>query len=452
MSNTARIAVGAAFAEVDHQPLMWALLDVLEESGVQVQTFLSQSCFDPRDGARSITGRSNRHLDSWLMSPDVCHEIFCHGAEGCDLAVVEGHFSSEQVSCRGGTLDQLCDWLELPRIVVLDATQLADCRIPRRPRNVDGILLDRVGGGDAWCRHQTALESLWGVPVLGLLDEVPALRAIIDRLPRGVRPSRDLCRVLGRHLARRLNVDKLLSVAARSSIPGFRSRGSRLFRPQSNSRESSITVAVALDDAFDCYFPDTLDLLEMQGATIRDFSPLRDEALPPNTDLVYLGCGHVEQHAEPLSGNFCMRMSLQQYIGRGGRTYAEGDGMAYLCRHLVTPSGQHWPMVGAFAARARRNPNPDRFRPLELTLAQRTWLGDQSSQLRGYLNNHWLIEPCGRLLGLAREPGHRYDLLGRGQTIGSQLSMNFATQPAVLESFFQPHPTAARVSASGQST
>ncbi len=59
-----------------------------------------------------------------------------------------------------------------------------------------------------------------------------------------------------------------------------------------------------MDDAFHCYFPDTLDLLELRGATVCDFSPLRDERLPVDTDIVYFGCGRPDLFAGPADGEY----------------------------------------------------------------------------------------------------------------------------------------------------
>src|SRR5690606_21378146 len=94
-----------------------------------------------------------------------------------------------------------------------------------------------------------------------------------------------------------------------------------------------LTVAVAYDEAFRCYFPDTLDLLEHLGATVVDFSPLRDEALPLGTDIVYFGCGHPERYAEALASNHCMMLAIREHVCAGRRIYAEGGGVAYLCQH-----------------------------------------------------------------------------------------------------------------------
>src|SRR5437762_3085343 len=113
-----RIAVGTIDPRADIQPLSWALMDVLSLLGPHVQAFCSQSRFPVCDGAGPITGQCHRHLDSWLMSRDICREIFYQGTRSCDLAIVEGKFlSALDPAAPGGNLDALCDWLDLPRLV-----------------------------------------------------------------------------------------------------------------------------------------------------------------------------------------------------------------------------------------------------------------------------------------------------------------------------------------------
>jgi hypothetical protein len=99
-------------------------------------------------------------------------------------------------------------------------------------------------------------------------------------------------------------------------------------------------------------------------------------------------------------------------------------------------------MVGALPAIARLNPHRQPPRPVEVTIAQRSWLADRGTQLRGYLSSTWQIEPNGQLNGYLAEPGHEFDLVGRYQALASRLQVNFATQPGFLRNFVEPAPAA----------
>jgi cobyrinic acid a,c-diamide synthase len=429
----------------DATAVNWALLDLLDAAGLRVQSFLSRACFMPREGATAITGQSPRHLDSWLMPPDLCREVFLRGMRHADIAIVEGTFFDgvSNGGLAGGNLNALCGSLELPRLAVVDISQVSDCDFPAKPTAVDGVLLDRIPDPSSLCRWQTLFESLWGVPVYGALEELPELRAAVNHVDLASGPKREVCKALGTCLARYTDAARLLRLATRYEFPYRDLDGNSCRQEQSNLR-----VAVAYDDAFHCYFPDTLDLLELKGATVCDFSPLRDERLPPNTDIVYFGCGRPDMFAGPLFANTCLMAALREHLCKGLRIYAECGGLAYLSRQIELPDGQCLPMVGALPVAARMNANSPPLQPVEFDLAADCWLGGRGERLRGYLNSRWSLHPLGSdgslsgggLMGSSLRPST--NLVGRHQAIGSRVHLNFAAQPTVLETFFRPHAAA----------
>lgn len=435
MSPLPRVAVGTLQRGADSRVILWALMEVFRQRDLQVQSFLSRACFAGYHGTATATGLSPRHLDSWLMSRELCRQLFFWGAGSCDLAVVQGEFVDGVADERpaGGSLDTLCDWLDLPRLAILDVTGIDDCRLPQRPKRVDALLLDRVPDSSQLARLRAKLESLWGVPVLGALEVLPELRAKVDAMPGGNRPPRDLCRQLGSNFLLHAQPQRVLELAFRQALTWTPPR------PPASFPARSVVVALGYDQALNCYFPDSLDSLEACGATIVDFSPLRDERLPEGTEVVYLGCGHPERYAAELSQNHCMKLALRDHLRNGGRIYAEGGGLAYLCQQIETAEGDLRRMVGIFPAVARRNRTPGPPPPVEVTLDRDTWLGRQGVRLRGYRNPNWELDPVGTLTGCAAEPDHRHDVVKSCRAIGSQLHVNFAARSDLLPNFFQPH-------------
>ena len=120
MSLLPRLAIGAAAEDIRHEFILWGLIDFLAKVDTHVQVFRSRACFSEPDASISITGESPRHLDSWLMPPDVCRQVFAHGMKSRDLGIVEGRYESgiRFNGAGGGRLDDLCDTLNLPRIAV----------------------------------------------------------------------------------------------------------------------------------------------------------------------------------------------------------------------------------------------------------------------------------------------------------------------------------------------
>jgi len=432
-----RLAVGMVQPEVGCRAICWALMEAFRSEGLQVQSFLSQSCFHRCHGVAAASGLQPRHLDSWLMSAEVCREIFIHGAESSDLAIVQGRFAS---ACRGHpqageSLETLCRWLDLPVLVVLDVSRIDRQPLPDRPDPLDGVLLDRVRDGRHLARVSAWVESQWGVPVLGALEELSSLRREIDSSGEGNRPSREWCQRLGARFLKNSQPQRMLQLALRRELAPVTPRLFTL--PRVLSR---LVIGLAFDEAFNCYFRDALDLLESRGVRFVDFSPLRDERLPAGTDTVYLGCGHLERYAAELSRNDCMRLALRDHLHNGGRIYAEGGGLAYLCQQIEIGPGERWRMVGIFPALARLNRSAPPLAPVEVTLDRTTWLAPRGTRLRGYRNASWRLEPAETLNGCVAEADLRCEVVESSRAVGSRLHLNFAAQPRSLPGLFDPHP------------
>jgi cobyrinic acid a,c-diamide synthase len=434
VSQVPRIAVGTVQPGADAQPALWALLEAFRRIGVQTQSFHCRAHFSQHDGALSITGLSTRHLDSWLMSPDTCRHLFCRAGRAVDLAVVEGSYGEiGSGHTAGGRLEPLCQWLDLPRLVVLDVPRLATCCRPPFPPRAEGVFLDDVEGTEQAAGLAAEVELLWGIPVLGAMQRAPDLRAALARVPRGDRVPAEICRQLADGLSAWWKPGRILELADRGEIPrpGDCPRCCKLH----NAR---ISVAIAYDEAFSRYFPDTLDQLELGGASIVDFSPIRDEHLPPGADIVYFGSGHPERYAAALAENHCMLAALRSHLRAGRRIYGEGGGAAYLCQHMEIAPGQICRMAGILPAVARLNPQPQPEAPVEVSFERPSWLGDAGTRLRGYRNPFWSFEVFDSLPQRPMAGPARDRLFGTFQAIGSPVNLNFAAHPETLARFFSP--------------
>jgi cobyrinic acid a,c-diamide synthase len=431
MLKLPRVAVGTVQPAAEVLPMAWALGSVLERADMRVQIFQSKARFGGRESGHAICGLAARHLDSWLMSPELCRESFAHGSRDADLAVVLGHYDTQRAArSEGGNLNTLCQWLDLPQLAIVDVPQLVEGRLPVLPSGTAGLLLDRVGQDDA-ARWQTILEPLLNVPVLGALPPLSSARKMMAGLAAGDSPSECLCETLATPLAETFQFEAFLRATACKPLPTV---GHWVFRP--GTRLAGLHIALAYDEAFHCYFPDVLDLLELQGATVRDFSPLHDEALPADSDIVYFGCGQPHRFARTLAANQCLALALRNYVCQGGRVYAEGGGLAYLCSQLELPDGKRLPMAGVVPAVAALVPDSQPPAPAELTVTRGSWLAPRGSVLRGYCNNAWQFRPTGpQATADALAPGQSLDLIAHQQAIGSRLQMDFAAQPDFLRRF-----------------
>jgi cobyrinic acid a,c-diamide synthase len=437
MRHLPRFAVGAIQPGVCRDAAVWGLVAALAQTEDSPILFRSSCDFAPHDPAKSILGRGSRHLDSWAMSRSDAISALARATGEHDTAIVEGQFEAAKPINQtrpASSLDRLCEWLDLPRVAVVDVRDLAQRGVGPCPARIDGLLLDRVSDSYNAAYWQTTLETLWKTPVLGWLDEAPALRALCASLPFGSHPSRELCSALGHRMLPTLRLPRLRQLALRAAP--------LCFEPEAwlfCAEKRRFRIAVAMDEVYCGCYPESFDLLEAAGAELCDFSPLKSETIPDDVDVVYFGCGHPERDPERLAANHCLKQSLRSFAAAGGRIYAEGSGLAYICREIVLPCGRSTAMTGLLPATARWLGQVPSAEPVEVTFGISSWLAPARVSLRGYRHKGWQIEPRGAMLTYATAASQRLDVLGRGNVIGSRVLVNLAANRHLLRRFFEPY-------------
>lgn len=91
-----------------------------------------------------------------------------------------------------------------------------------------------------------------------------------------------------------------------------------------------MTIYIAKDEAFNFIYRETVDRLSEVGE-VHFFSPLANEGVPENADLVYLPGGYPEFFVEQLAMSKVTMASLRQ---TKARIWAECGGMMYLSQGI----------------------------------------------------------------------------------------------------------------------
>jgi cobyrinic acid a,c-diamide synthase len=346
------------------------------------------------------TGRPGRNLDPVLCGEDRIAPLFCRGAAGAGIAVIEGVmglFDGRGTTAEGSTA-HVARLLGAPVVLVVDASSqgrsvaaLVSGFASYDPGvRLGGVVLNRVGSA----RHEEILRSALagaGVPVLGALrrddnaavpsrhlglvpaaEREAAARRAVDRLAHLVNQAVDLDAVVA--LAR--------SAPPLATAP-WDPRAALAMEPV----PASPVVAIAGGAAFTFCYTETVELLAAAGADVVTVDPLRDEALPPGTGALVLGGGFPEVHAGDLSANARLRADVARLAESGAPVAAECAGLLYLATEL-----DGLPMCGVLDARARMTG--------QLTLGYRDAVAAGSSVLtsagtavRGHEFHRTTVEP-----------------------------------------------------------
>jgi cobyrinic acid a,c-diamide synthase len=408
-----RIVVAGTHSGAGKTTVASGLMAVLSSEGYRVAPFKVGPDFIDPSYHTLATGRPGRNLDAYLSGPDLIGPLFAYGAQGADIAVIEGVMGL--FDGKGGgdlaSTAHIARLLEAPVVLVVDARAMSRsvAAMVHGYATFDpnlrlaGIVLNRVGSRTHETMLREALKPL-GIPVLGVLrrdENIQTPDRHLGLVPVAERPgeaARSLD-ALGTVVSRSLNLDDIVRLA-RSAGP----LGARRWSPESpdQDRSEGVRIAVAAGPSFSFLYLENLELLRGAGAEVVTVDPTVDEQLPAGTDVLYLGGGFPETYAEALSANERIREVVRGFAESGRPVVAECGGLLYLVREL---DGR--PMCGVLDAEAKMT---DR-----LTLGYREARALTGSPLvktgdvvHGHEFHYSVVEP-----GAGRRPA--WDLAGRGQ-------------------------------------
>lgn len=440
----ARFALAIPGSGPDPAAVGIAMLAAFTERGLRVQHFRSWACPIGTRAIGALTGLPGRHLDSWLMPPDVCRSVFARGVQSADLAIVEGTIESipapiraiiDADSCtsnsnRPGALLPLAEALDAPIIAAVSCDRLADFHLPYLPPSVEAVVLDGLRHRRDFPAMRRMVELVLDRPVVGALEALPEVRRALRESRRDQELDPGLINELVTSFRRFSDLDQITELARSRPLP--RCEAETLAPPGFRFK-----VAYAHDDAFGDYFPDTLETLESFGAELVEFSPLSDGDLPPGADLVIIGCGFPDRFAEELAANACLTSALRSWVCRGRPIFAEGGGCAYLGR-LMRLGDRDVPGVGIFPFDAMLRPDPVPPAAVSRTLTRSGLLGEAGTVLRGYHPNRWTLLPAPEPGDCPARSGYltaEHDICFRRNAIGSLIHLHLASLPDVVSAF-----------------
>lgn len=345
---TPAVVIAAPSSGSGKTTIATGLMGALARTGAVAPFKVGPDYIDPGYHALA-TGRPGRNLDAVLCGDERIAPLYRHGAQGADIAVIEGVMGlfdgrildgPAGVATEGiGSTADVAQILGAPVLLVVDArghsqslaALLAGFATHRPGIAIAGVILNRVSSPrhervlrDA-CVH-AGLEAVGAVPGaaalevparhLGLIpaaergtDAVAAVEAMTDLVERHV----DVERI--RALARPVAEGPVWSPATEVAAVG------------------EPVVALAGGPAFSFGYAEHEELLRAAGARVHRFDPLTDE-LPEHAAAVVLPGGFPEVYAERLSANAPLRAQVRALVAAGGAVHAECAGQLYLADSL----------------------------------------------------------------------------------------------------------------------
>lgn len=335
------------------------VMAALARRGTTVAPFKCGPDFIDPSLHRMVTGRASRNLDVRMCGAEFVRRSFARHSltRGCSVVEgVMGLFDGGE-----GSAAVLAKTLNLPVILTIDVRSAAESVAavahgfatldPELP--LAGVICNRVGSDKHQAMVAEAIRAHCSAPIIGFLPRREAISI----------PSRHLGLHMGEeHPLQGAGLDQLADLIATHLDLDLLLRIAGERRDVDDSADQALPLAaggtpvrlgVARDAAFCFYYEDNLDLLREAGAELVFFSPLAEEALPPDLAGLYLGGGYPELHARRLSENAALREQIRAFAVAGRPVYAECGGFMYLCQSIRDHEGHIAPMVGLYPFQAR---------------------------------------------------------------------------------------------------
>ncbi len=380
------VLIAGTHSGVGKTTVSLAITAALVERGLRVQTFKAGPDFIDAGHLAAMSGRPCRTLDGWMLTRQQNQDVWDRAVQDADVAVVEGMmglFDGASGRDDAGSTAQLAKWLDLPVLLVIDASALVRSAAAvalgfqcfDSALRLTGVICNRVGGAGHATMLRDAFASVPELPLVGAFSQAKDLHLTERHLGLTTVAEQDTSlrrRDFAASAETNLDLDSLLQRAQipvkppRSAVP---------------SRNKRVRIGVAQDAAFCFYYPDNFEWLQHYGAEVVSFSPLHDTSLPGNLDGLYLGGGYPEVHAPALADNVAMRTAIRDFAERDGMIYAECGGMMFLGRELRDGSGKAFPMAGCFDFSTQLMPQLQAIGYREVSPQG---LGDDSLRVKGH--------------------------------------------------------------------
>ena len=312
-----------------------------------------------------ITGKESRTLDAWFMGKDGIISTVESATKDVDIGIVEGVMGLfDGMSGRNdfASTAYVAKILNAPIILVVDAAKAARSIAAMifgylnfdKKLKIIGIILNNVSGPKHEKYLIEACRNSLNVPILGIVKRDKDLK--MDERHLGLIPSDELepskrnkIVRLANKVSEEIYYDKILSL--------INLRKSKLTKPINDKSKvpKLVKIAVALDNSFNFYYNENLNILRNLGAKITYFSPISDNCIPDGISGIVLGGGFPEVMADKLNSNQSMLKSIKKAGEQGIPIYGECGGLMYLTKSITgyKDSKKVFRMVGIVDARTK---------------------------------------------------------------------------------------------------
>ncbi len=350
-----RLVIAGTGSGVGKTTFTIGLMSALQQKGYKVQGFKCGPDYIDPTFHTAVTGRPSRNLDSWMFDEDTVIDILERTSRDADISIIEGvmgfYDGKSPLEDRGSTAE-ISILTESPVILIVNCASMARSvaaivkgfQLLNDNVNIVGVIANQVGSVGHYKIVKAAVEQECGIPMVGYLKKEQEIHmpsrqlGLIPAIERG--ELQPFFQQLGNLINATVDVDRIYELSAAIELSAVHPS---IFEQK---EDQQVKIAVARDAAFNFYYEENIELLQVYGAKIEYFAPLKGETVPTNADGLYIGGGFPEEFAEKLSQQFAVKDSIQQAISKGIPTLAECGGFMFLTEAIFDTKGNRFEMVG----------------------------------------------------------------------------------------------------------
>ncbi len=351
----ARLVIAALRGGAGKTTLSAGILAALKRRDLTAAPFKKGPDYIDSAWLSCAAGVECHNLDSFLMDRQTILSSFLRNSSNADMALIEGNRGLFDGTDTKGTHStaELAKLLAAPVVMIMDcdkvtrtaAAMILGCSVLDPDVDIRGVILNRISGN----RHENlirkTIEEVCRLPVIGAVPRMKDFPFPVRNM--GLTPPKEHSHMqyalekASSVAEKYIDLDKIISIASLAS--GIIEEP--LYVQSAAISSHQVRIGVIRDSAFQFYYPENLTALMDRGAVIVDISPLNDTGLA-DIDLLYIGGGFPETHAETLSDNKAFRASLIKAASAGLPIYAECGGLMYLGERIMI-GDNIYPMAGA---------------------------------------------------------------------------------------------------------
>lgn len=348
-----RLVLAGATSGVGKTSITCAIIYALQTKGFSVQPFkVGPDYIDP-SYLKTISKKDAYNLDVWLMGKQNLLENFLNNSKS-DISIIEGvmgFYDGFVGDSNFASTHHVSSITKSPVILVLDAsktarsiaaTALGFVKFHNNSR-IKGIILNKIASEKHEILCKQALEKT-KLPIVGVIPRNSEFN--LESRHLGLIPTIENIKLekkikkISKIISDSLDIEKIIEIL-KNPLP--------LPTPSKKfQKKIKTTIAIALDNSFNFYYGDNLEVLRQEGANLKFFSPIKNATLP-KCDGIYLGGGFPEILGKNLEQNTHIRKKIKEFAEDNMPIYAECGGLMYLTKS-IDDGKKKYQMTGVFDA------------------------------------------------------------------------------------------------------